>query len=315
MDTAVWRGRSWVVSVLAGVLCALVGVLPWLVHGARLALQNLWAAPTVAPSEMPLVALPFSQYQLDLVAGVIVIASALAAGAARFLVARGVKVARPAVVLGLLLAQVAALVQTAGAVASGLGFSATVASPVDDSQIYLVIMIGWIVVAILVGAGVYLLLTAKAHSAVVIGVAIAAVVLDAWIRGFADPLGAIPQSSGGLVLFVATWAPAAVVGVAIGWTGIRSVFGAVAALAALGVLWVGTAAITALVAAAGSRALLRLPAELAHVAGMTFAAELLGPALAVALAGAAIAVLGLAIRSARGLVGHHDPGSAEASQQ
>jgi hypothetical protein len=59
------------------------------------------------------------------------------------------------------------------------------------------------------------------------------------------------------------------------------------AIAALVILWIGTALLTGLVSAAGSRALLRLPDELTQLIGSVTAAELRGDALTVT-AGAAI---------------------------
>jgi hypothetical protein len=44
-----------------GVAAAVVALLPWLVTGVRLPLQNLWAVQTL-PEDMPIALLPFSQY-------------------------------------------------------------------------------------------------------------------------------------------------------------------------------------------------------------------------------------------------------------
>lgn len=49
-----------------GAVSAVLGLLPWLITGMRLPLQNLWAADT-APDAMPIVLLPFSQYALSLI--------------------------------------------------------------------------------------------------------------------------------------------------------------------------------------------------------------------------------------------------------
>lgn len=44
-----------------GAAAAIVGLIPWIITGMRLPLQNLWATDT-RPADMPLALLPFSQY-------------------------------------------------------------------------------------------------------------------------------------------------------------------------------------------------------------------------------------------------------------
>lgn len=62
----------------------MLGLLPWLVTGMRLPLQNLWASET-PPQEMPLVLLPFNQYTIALLAAGLVTGEAVAGIAARAL--------------------------------------------------------------------------------------------------------------------------------------------------------------------------------------------------------------------------------------
>ncbi|MDJ0378729.1 hypothetical protein [Cryobacterium sp. PH31-L1] len=63
--------------LVVGMLAAIVGLLPWLVTGMHLPIQNLWAADSV-PEDMPIALLPFSQYTITLVVAVVVTGSALA---------------------------------------------------------------------------------------------------------------------------------------------------------------------------------------------------------------------------------------------
>jgi hypothetical protein len=64
------------------VVAALVGLLPWLITGIRRPLQNLRATST-SPESMPVALLPFSQYALTLIVGLIVTGSAIAGVVAR----------------------------------------------------------------------------------------------------------------------------------------------------------------------------------------------------------------------------------------
>ena len=71
------------VSCLAiGVLSAVVGLLPWLLTGMRLPLQQLWAAPAL-PESMPIAFLPLSQYTVTLIPGLLVTGATVAGIAMR----------------------------------------------------------------------------------------------------------------------------------------------------------------------------------------------------------------------------------------
>lgn len=70
------------VSALAGMAAGVLGLLPWLITGMRLPRPELWAAET-PHDEMPIVLLPFSQYELILLIVVLVIGSAVAGLLAR----------------------------------------------------------------------------------------------------------------------------------------------------------------------------------------------------------------------------------------
>jgi hypothetical protein len=77
--TATATAKTWNVwlYVLMGVGAAVAGLLPWIITGMRLPLQNLWADEGAGLAEpMPFVLLPFSQYFVTLLIGVIAVGSA-----------------------------------------------------------------------------------------------------------------------------------------------------------------------------------------------------------------------------------------------
>lgn len=59
-----------------------IGLLPWIVTGMRLPLQNLWAINTL-PECMPRALLPFSLYQLPLILAMTIFGMGLASLAVR----------------------------------------------------------------------------------------------------------------------------------------------------------------------------------------------------------------------------------------
>ena len=102
-----------------GAAAAIVGLLPWLATGMRLPLQNLWAAATL-PEAMPIVLLPFSQYWLSNLFGLIATGSVVAGIVARALRPRLSRAGFALLFAGVLLVQIAATVQSAVVVRNGL---------------------------------------------------------------------------------------------------------------------------------------------------------------------------------------------------
>lgn len=84
--STVGRGTR-VAEALLGIGCAVVGLLPWLLGGMELPLQNLWADDTMI-EHMPRVLLPFNQYYVAMLVSLLGFGAALAGLAARRLVAR-----------------------------------------------------------------------------------------------------------------------------------------------------------------------------------------------------------------------------------
>lgn len=68
--------------LLVGIGAVAIGLLPWLVTGLRLPLQNLWAIDTL-PEQMPRVLLPFSQYFLGQILSMLILGLGIAGLAVR----------------------------------------------------------------------------------------------------------------------------------------------------------------------------------------------------------------------------------------
>jgi len=263
-------GRSglpnWACFVL-GVVCAVVGLLPWLVQGMRLPLQNLWSG-SVSADSMPLVALPFSQYSLILLVSLMVTGSALAGVLLRSV---GRPRRREGVLLagaGLLLVQGAATAQTASEVLPGLSVD-------SRSRLYFGTLLGVIIGSIVVGLVVAVLVSRAPAPGAALGLTLGALVLDSWVSTLLYAQDGIFRMASPLPLL--EWLPAVLVGAVLMWCGVHSVGRVVAWIVSLFLLWVVPALFTGVMSAAGSRVLLRNPQDALVAAGETFLAAL-GPA-------------------------------------
>lgn len=272
--------------LVIGVGSAVVGLLPWIITGLRLPLQNLWATSDV--TAQPIALLPFSQYALTLIAALLVVGAAVAG-----LVARGLRSRLPAwgfavALAGVLVVQSAALLQTSIVVAGGL-------RPGRDAELYLAALIGVSILAILIGVGVAALIATAPRAGAVIGLALAASALAPWLSGLIAPLGAPASDLQYLVVGFVRWVPPVLVGVAIAWGGLRTVGRVVAALGALAIVWIVPALMTGVGAAAGTRVLANdIPGMVQYAVQVFFAAatipELALPPVVVAIVTAAIAL-------------------------
>ena len=274
------------VSVLIGMGSAAVGLFPWIVTGARLPLQNLGDVDTDIHN-MPIVGLPFSQYLIFQIVAVIVIGAAVAG-----IVARNIGGTLP-ILGGLLLVQVAALVQTAVVTESGLRDTKLAA-------FYMLALCVGTIAAILLGVGMMLLIARAPKAGALLAFALAGVALSSWLTALFFPISRISTSSPttDALRTVIDFAPAVVVGAAIVWCGLGTVGRIIAAVASLGILFAGPILVGAISVAVGSRALLPHPAELLG-AGLTYIGivtetpETWGPPIGLAVA---IAVVGLVAR-------------------
>ncbi|MCX7523138.1 hypothetical protein OSC27_12735 [Microbacterium sp. STN6] len=276
-----------------GAASAVVGLLPWLVTGMRLPIQNLWNTdPLAAPA--PLVLLPFSQYEITLIAALVVVGAAAAGIVARATRARQGRRSVVAILCGVLAVQLFALAQTATVVASGLQNRV-------ESALYLVVIVVGIVLAIAVGALVLWLVARAPRAGALVGMSLVSVLVAPWLSGFISPINAIP----GTGLAGVTWlvdlvrfVPAILVGAAIAWCGIGRIGRVIAAVVALLLLWTGPALLTGASAAVGSRVLGPRPADMVDFASRVIVLALTTPSVALPpiLVAVAVAAIGLVVR-------------------
>ena len=282
--------------VLIGVASAVFGLLPWLITGMRLPLQNLWATDA-PPDQYPLVLLPFSQYAITLIAAIMIVGAAIAGIVARATRERLPRFGAAAIVIGVLAVQVIATVQTSIVVRGGL-------QERGESALYLAALVAGTSFAIVVGVLVLLLIARAPKAGAVIGLSIAAIAFGPWVNGLVVPFGTAGTTDVAWLLDVTRWIPPVLIGAAIAWGGVNTVGRVLAAAFALLALWVAPAVMTAISNAVGSRALARYPAEMLDygldVFGMAlWIPELALPPLIVAVAVAVIGLIGRTIVTRR----------------
>jgi len=289
--------RVILLAIGLGVAAVLVGLAPWLLTGARLPLQNLWAAPvveadgvTAAPDSMPVSLLPFSQYALTLQASLLITGSAVAGLVARAAGARRSRGAVIAVLAGTVGAQSVALVQSSVTVTGGLADRV-------ESVVYLGAVVGAAVAGIAFGVVVLLLIARARRGAAVVGLAVGAIALAQWGYALVYPPFSLVTENVAVADSVLGWLPAVLVAAAIVWAGVSTIGRAVGAAVALIALWVGPAAITAVSNVAGSRVYASYPFEMVEIAGSIFTSALASPATwRAVLVAAVLAGIGLALR-------------------
>ncbi len=290
---------SWWICIAIGIGAALAGLIPWLVTGMRLPLQNLWAN-AATPETMPIAWLPFSQYAITLLFALLVMGAAFAGISSR--------ATRPYqrrggpfwVALGLLAFQLYAAAQTSLTVLDGLQQRSL-------SSLYLAALVGVVVLSILIGILVLLLIANAPRAGATIGISMAAIAAGVWLGALLRVVVG-PVDEGSTWLFSALqWVPAIVVGIGLAWGGLNTVGRILAAPVCLAILWVGPAATTAIANAAGSRGLAHEPREMVEYAITVFFSaltipELALPPLVLALVVAAVGLVArwLWVRRARG---------------
>jgi hypothetical protein len=241
---------------------------------------------------MPIILLPLSQYSAVVAVALLLVGSAIGGIVGRAVTVRHPGSAWAALVGGVLLVQVVALVQTTVVLWNGL-------SRGTPSTIYLSALVGGRVVAILLGIGVLTLISRAPKAGAMIGLSIAAIALSSWLSGLFFPVNGFATASpltatlGGVMRY----APAVAMGVAIAWCGIQTVGRVIAAIAGLLLLWVGPAVVTAVSAAIGSRVLAHYPSEMLDYGVGVLSSALTMPelwltTLALAIVVAAIGLVG-----------------------
>jgi hypothetical protein len=139
-------------------------------------------------------------------------------------------------------------------------------------------------------------LARTAPGVAVVAVAVGALAAGTWVDAFlVSPVG-FADGSVSAVLSVTRWVPAVLVGLGIARTGPTSVGRVIGSVLALAVLWSGSAAVTAVTAALGTRVYLPYPLELA-----SFGAEVFRSALGPAGTGIGSALVALVIGGAGAL--------------
>lgn len=245
-----------------GAASAVAGLLPWIITGMRLPLQNLWATGTLR-GDMPIGLLPFSQYSITLVAAMIVVGAAAAGLVARSTRARLGRRGFAATVTGALGVQVIAIVQTAAAVGAGL-------RPGGESMIYLVAVVAVATASFVVGALVLALIGRMPQPGALVGMSIAAVGAGWWADALVVPNPVFVSEWQLTLLGLLQWLPAVLCGVAIAWCGIHSIGRVIAAVIAVAAVVIGPAFATAVTSAAGTRVLARYPSEMIEYGAQVF---------------------------------------------
>ncbi|MGZ0066622.1 hypothetical protein [Microbacterium arborescens] len=285
------RPLSGIAWLLIGAGSAAVGLLPWLITGARLPLQNL--AADQADLSTPFSLLPFSQYFLTAIVSLLVVGGAVAGLAGRILRHRRARGGTRFLTLGVVAVQAIAIAQS----------SVVTVTMLEDSSrrvVYAAAVIAVMLVSLLMSVLVLLLVARAGRPGAAVALSLAALTAPGWIglplQGVLS-LGSDPVTS--TVLLLLRWVPAVLVGVVIAWCGFRTAGCVAAALVSLAALWIGPAFFTAVSAAAGTRVLAPYPAEMADYGIGVFvmaltAADLVVPSLIVAACVGALGALALA---------------------
>jgi hypothetical protein len=298
-----WRGAF--ASLGIGVGAALLGLLPWIITGMRLPLQNLWAFDTL-PGAMPIAFLPFSQYTVTTVMGMLVVGWVAAGIATRALAGRLPSAAPFSVAAGLLLVQIVAIAQAAQALEWGL-------RPIPEASFYLVACVAVAVAGVVFGLIAFVLVSRAPRAGAVIGLVLGALAADWWIHAFFPPAGIVPVTVDyGAALQVLRWVPPVLVGAAIAWGGVRTTGRIIAALVGILLLWVVPPLATAVTSAVGTRVMLPYPLEMLDYGWGVFRMALLMPELALPPVVVAVVVAGLGV-GLREVVSRRRSGGAQLS--
>lgn len=269
-----------------GALAALLGLLPWLVTGARLPLQNLWEG---APPDAVFVLLPFSQYAVSLV-GALLIVGAVAAGIAGRALGATSPRAAAALLIGVVVVQVAAVVQTALTVRAGLRIG-------EQSDVYIVGLTAGAMLVVFVGVVVTGLVTRAPRAGALIGLVLGAIALAPWVSALIVPFGSAPAGISPIMALL-PWITPVLAGIAIAWTGVDTAGRVAAAVATVLLVWVAPALLTGISSALGTRVYANSPADMLDYGLGVFRMALFIPELALRpiIATVVTATIGLGIR-------------------
>lgn len=200
---------------------------------------------------MPWVLLPFNQYTVASLIGLLGVGAAITGLLARPLVGRLGRSAVVRVAVGLLAVQLVAITQTAITVGLGL-------RPGVMSAIYLAGLTAIALVASGLGLLAFFLIAGGGPPQALIGLTLGAIALTYW----APTVLVVNALMAPVLLYVLAPVSAVLVGVAIGWCGLRGKGYAAAAVGSLLLLWVLPAIMHGVSFGLGSRALLTRPTDL-----------------------------------------------------
>lgn len=245
--------RSRLRGGIVGVAAATVGLLPHLLAGARLPLQNLWALDT-DPDDYPWTLLPVSQYYAWWMVAMLVAGGVLAGLLVRALTMH--EVSRPTAALGVGLMHSVAIGQSYWHVAYGL----QVTVGVKRAVAYFVVMLAVAVAGAIFAQGCFWLVTTASVAPAAFGLVLGSIPVVEWlITPSTVHLGAFASYSP--VELLRSWLPAILAGLALAWCGSRRsrawVWGA-----SLAALWLMPTIVAPLQFVAGSRSILSQPSEI-----------------------------------------------------
>ena len=279
---------KWWICLAIGVVSALIGLLPWLVRGMHLPLQLFWGSPAT-PQAMPIVLLPFSQYAVVLLFGLLLTGSAVAGIASRATRPWQQRAGQFWTILSLLAVQVFAAAQTTLVVRDG-------AVNRTFTWLYLAAIVGVIVACILVSVPVLLLIADAPRAGATIGLSIAALAATAWLAGLLHPVTVPPEPIPAALATVLQWLPAVLVGVALAWGGLNTAGRIIAAPVCLAILWAGPVVLSVVAVAAADPATVDFPDQVweratdSLVAGLR-SVDAIVPLMIVALVVAAVGLV------------------------
>ncbi|MDQ0646557.1 hypothetical protein QFZ53_000753 [Microbacterium natoriense] len=304
-DITAAPARSRMLSFAIGVAGGFLGLLPWLLTGLRLPLQNLWATATM-PDEMPLALLPVSQYYATQIFALLLLGGVFAGLAVHIVGSRRALAAWPAA-LGVMLLHVIAIVQSFAVVGAGLRDG-------SDSTVYLVGLLGGAVASALCAQLGFLMTSRRSVGVAAFGVALAAAPFATWastlivaFTGEVFPPAFLPE-------FV-RWLPGVVVGAALIWCGVRPFWRLVVWAVSLLALWIMPALFTAIMYSLGSRVMLGDFPEMLAASVQLFPmvlAEVWMPVIAAAVIGVVGTVVRMLVQRSRAEA-HASPAVADES--
>ncbi|WP_104168882.1 hypothetical protein [Arthrobacter sp. SX1312] len=272
-------------GLLVGGAAGVLGLAPWLIAGARLPLQNLWAT-IVDPGQMPVALLPLSHYSLVTIVVLLVIGGAAAGITLRIWNPSQYKTTVKYAVAGVSAVQLTAVIQSFTVLHTGLmgGKAATI--------YFLGLLLGTIL-SLAASIALLMLLAARSKTRFALAIGILSVPLATWaaewVIGFMGPMD-LPS----WLPLISRWLPAILVGCTLAWFGLRSARDTAIWITNLALLWLVPALFTSINFVFGTRVTLGNPSEMLQLSQQiltsTLGAE--GGAAPVVLLALIIAILG-----------------------